>query len=174
MIRKEEVVKIGFVAKTHGISGELSINFLNDLFENSDPDLIVFELEGIMVPFFIDQYRFRSDTAALIKLEDIDTEEKAKRLVKADIYLPLDLVENNAKDMDHYSWSNFLGYTLVDTELGAIGEITDVDDSTLNILLKVIYQGEETLIPIDENLVEWINVEKREIGMQIPSGLLSL
>lgn len=173
MIKQEEVIKVGEVTKTHGVSGELSVTFMNDRFENADPDFIVFNLDGILVPFFIEEYRFRSNTAALIKLEDINSEDIAKRFVKADVYI---LAEDCSEDdeTEHYSYSSFKGFILHDVELGRVGEILDIDESTINVLLKVDYQGEEVLIPFDEALIEGLDMSSREIVMSIPSGLLSL
>lgn len=173
MIRKEEVIKVGEVTKTHGVSGELSVTFMNDRFENADPDFIVFNLDGILVPFFIEEYRFRSNTAALIRLEDINSEDIAKRFVKADVYI---LAEDTSEDeeTEHYSYSSFKGFMLHDVDEGLIGEIIDVDESTINVLLKVNFNSDEILIPFDESLIEGLDMASREIVMSIPSGLLSL
>ena len=72
MIDREELIKIGFFNKPHGIHGELSFTFTDDIFDREDCPYIVCEIEGIFVPFFIEEYRFKSDTTVLMKLEDIE------------------------------------------------------------------------------------------------------
>ena len=67
MIRKEEVYKIGIFNKPHGIHGELSFTFTDDIFDRVDCDYFICLLDGIFVPFFIEEYRFRSDSTALVK-----------------------------------------------------------------------------------------------------------
>lgn len=173
MIKQEEVIKVGEVTKTHGISGELSVTFLNDMFENADPEFMIFNLEGILVPFVIEEYRFRSHTAALVKLEDVDSEDTAKRFVKTDVYILADQVSEET-ETEHYSYSSFKGFTLYDVELGLIGEILNIDESTINTLLMVDYEGEEVLIPFDESLITALDMNNRQIEMRIPEGLLSL
>ncbi|BDW79747.1 hypothetical protein BFINE_55420 [Bacteroides finegoldii DSM 17565] len=69
MIKKEEVYKIGLFNKPHGIHGELQFTFTDDIFDRVDCDYLVCLLDGIFVPFFIEEYRFRSDSTALVKLE---------------------------------------------------------------------------------------------------------
>lgn len=64
MIRKEEVYKIGIFNKPHGIHGELSFTFTDDIFDRVEAEYLICLLDGIFVPFFIEEYRFRSDTTA--------------------------------------------------------------------------------------------------------------
>lgn len=51
MIRKEEVYKIGIFNKPHGIHGELSFTFTDDIFDRADCDYLICLLDGIFVPF---------------------------------------------------------------------------------------------------------------------------
>ena len=71
MIKKEEVFKIGILNKPHGVKGEVAFTFSNDVFDRADCDYLVLLLDGILVPFFIKEYRFKSDTVALVKFEGL-------------------------------------------------------------------------------------------------------
>ena len=68
MIRKEEVFKIGVINKPHGVKGEVSFTFTDDIFDRVDCDYLILLMDGILVPFFMEEYRFRSDNVALVKL----------------------------------------------------------------------------------------------------------
>lgn len=173
MIREEEVVKIGDFTKAHGIAGELSISFINNIFEAADPDFIICKMDGILVPFFIEEYRFKTDTSAFIKLEDIDSEDKARKFIKIEVYLLKNSIELT-EDLNHYSWTSFNGFYLLDRRVGNVGEILSVDETTMNVLFTVNYDGNEVLIPVTESLVDWIDLEKQQIQMNIPEGLLTL
>ena len=72
MIKKDEIFKIGIFNKPHGVKGEVSFTFTDDIFDRVDCEYLVCLLDGIFVPFFIEEYRFRSDTTALVKLEGVD------------------------------------------------------------------------------------------------------
>ena len=48
--------------------GEIQLQFNDDVFDTADADYLVLEVEGILVPFFIEEYRFRSDEIALRSL----------------------------------------------------------------------------------------------------------
>ncbi len=88
MIKKDEVFKIGIFNKPHGVKGEISFTFTDDIFDRVECEYLVCLLDGIFVPFFIEEYRFRSDTTALVKLEGVDTSEKARMFTNVEVYFP--------------------------------------------------------------------------------------
>ena len=100
MIRKEEVFKIGIINKPHGVKGEVSFTFTDDIFDRVDCDYLILLLDGILVPFFIEEYRFRSDNAALVKFEGIDTAEKARSFTNVEVYFPKKYMEEHDATMN--------------------------------------------------------------------------
>ena len=46
MIRKEEVYKIGIFNKPHGIHGELSFTFTDDIFDRVEAEYLICLLDG--------------------------------------------------------------------------------------------------------------------------------
>jgi len=170
MIKKEEVYKIGRLGKAHGVKGELSFQFDDDVFDRVDADYLVLEVDGILVPFFMEEYRFRSDTVALVKFCDIDTQDRARQLTGSDVYFPLSLVPND--DDDSLSLSFFVGFSLIDATTGRnLGTIASVDDQTANILFEL---EDGKLIPVNNDFITDIDKDKRLITMELPEGLLEL
>jgi predicted flavoprotein YhiN len=55
-----------------------------------------------------------------------------------------------------------------------IGEIVDIDDSTINTLFVVEKDGEEILIPAQEELIADIDHDGQSILFDLPQGLVSL
>jgi 16S rRNA processing protein RimM len=171
MIKPQEVIKIGKVTKTHGVSGELSCTFINDIFGDDDAPYLVADIDGIYVPFFIEEYRFKSDVTALIKFEDIDDTDSAKLLLGRELYFPMKYI-TDSQPMN--CGEGIIGYKIY-SDGKLIGTIEGVDDSTANILFSVVTGGgEELLIPATDDFVEEIDDEKREITMNLPDGLLDM
>ena len=169
MIKQEEVYKIGRLGKSHGVRGEVSFLFDDDVFDRVDADYLILDIDGILVPFFIEEYRFRSDTTALMKFEGIDTQERARELTGSDVYFPRNLA---ASDDDSISWSAIVGFDIIDASTEkSIGRIASIDDSTLNILF-CLEDGH--LIPASEDLITQIDQQARTITMHLPTGLLDL
>ena len=168
MIKKEEVYRIGRLGKAHGVKGEVSLQFDDDIFDRVDCDYLVLEVDGILVPFFIEEYRFRSDTVALVKFEDVDTQQRASELTGCDVYFPRTL----ADEEESPSLTFLVGFDLVEAKTGRkVGTVAAIDDTTANLLFEL---EDGTLIPANDDLITDIDTENRIITMNIPQGLLEL
>ena len=132
MITREELIRIGRFNKPHGVKGELSFTFTDDVFDRTECPYIVCEIDGIFVPFFIEEYRFKSDTTALIKLEDVDNEADARPFTLLDVYFPKSYYKESSEDEAPGDY--FIGFTVIDSEKGELGKIVSIDDSTENVL----------------------------------------
>ena len=171
MITHEEVFRIGRIGKTHGIKGEVTLQFSDDTFDRVGAEYLVLETEGILVPFFIEDYRFRSDEVALVKFEGIDTEQQARELTHCDVFLSRSLVDTDA---DEISLAMLIGYTIADSTSGKdIGRIVAIDDSTANMLFEVEdTDGNEVLIPATDDFIVEIDTDGKVITMTLPDGLI--
>ena len=169
MIRAEEVYKIGRLGKAHGVKGEVSFQFDDDIFDRVDADYLVLDIDGILVPFFMEEYRFRSDTICLVKFSGIDTQQRAQELTGCDVFFPRALAEEGD---EMPSLASLVGFEIVnDADGEAVGRIAAIDDSTVNILFEL---ENGTLIPASDELITDIDAERRTIKMNIPEGLLDI
>ena len=107
MIKREDVYKIGKLGKAHGVKGEISFLFDDDVFDRTDADYLVLDIDGILVPFFIEEYRFKTDDNALMKFEGIDTQERARELTGCEVYFPREMAED---DDEQLSWAAIVGF----------------------------------------------------------------
>ena len=168
MIREDDVYKIGRIGKPHGIGGDVTLRFSDDVFDRVDAEYLVLMVDGILVPFFIEEYRFRSEEVALVKFEDIDTMDRAAELTGCDVFFPRHLADI---DNDVLTWSQIVGYDIVDVASGkVIGRIESVDESTINVLLEL---ADGTLIPAVDEFIDDIDHEALKLFMSLPDGLLS-
>ena len=168
MIRREDGYRIGKIGKPHGVKGEVSFQFDDDIFDRTDADFLILELDGILVPFFMEEYRFRSDSLALMKLEGIDTQERARELTNCEVFFP----REQQDDEENLSWAAIIGFTVIDEQTNTpVGTIASVDDSTENVLFEL---EDGTLIPASEDLITNIDTKKRTITIDLPEGLLEL
>ncbi len=171
MIKKDEIFKIGIFNKPHGVKGEVSFTFTDDIFDRVDCEYLVCLLDGIFVPFFIEEYRFRSDTTALVKLEGVDTAEKARMFTNVEVYFPKKYVEQDDETEDIPTWNFFIGFKVKDVRHGDLGEIVAVDDSTMNVLFAIEKDGEELLLPAHEEFICKLDKKKRLLTVDVPDGL---
>ena len=168
MIREEDVYKIGKIGKPHGVSGEVTLRFTDDVFDRVDADYLVLMVDGILVPFFMEEYRFRSDEVALVKFEDIDSVERASELTGCEVFFPRELADDDEGEL---TWSQIVGYDIVDADSHKlIGRIASVDETTINVLLEL---DDGTLIPAAEQFIIDIDHKERKMFMRLPEGLVN-
>lgn len=168
MIKQEDVYRIGRLGKAHGVKGEISLLCDDDVFDRVDADYLVLDVDGILVPFFIEEYRFRTDSVVLVKFDGIDTQERARELTGSDVYFPRAL----ADESDSPSLSMLVGFAIVDADTGKqVGSIASINDSTANLLFEL---EDGRLIPAHDELIAGIDQQARTIAMHLPDGLLDL
>ncbi len=173
MIKQDEVYRIGRLGKAHGVKGELTFQVEDDVFDRVGADFLVVDMEGILVPFFMEAYRFRSNESALVTFEGIDTAEKAQSLVGHEVFFPRALSDGSS---DHVSWNEILGFTVIDkaTRL-PLGILEHIDATTANLLFEIRTDtGETLLLPAHSDLIHHADMTARTIQMEIPHGLLDL
>lgn len=169
MIKEEDVYRIGKIGKPHGVKGELSFHFTDDAFDRTESSYLILKIDGILVPFFLEEYRFRSGETGLVKFCDVDTQDKARQLTGCEVFFPRAVAE---ADDGHLSWAQITGFDVKDARTGRlIGTVGSVDDSTENVLFEL---EDGTLIPANEDLIRQIDARNKEITIQLPEGLLDL
>ncbi len=174
MIRQEEVYKIGKIGKPHGVNGELSFMFDDDVFDRVDAEYLILQIDGILVPFFMDEYRFKSGETALVKFSGIDTKERASQLTGSEVFFPRAMSDSTDGDL---SWAEIIGFSIVDVDIynKVIGTIVSVDESTVNILFEVrTDDGDIILIPAAPEFITGVDANAKQITVELPEGLLDL
>lgn len=172
MIKKSEVFPVGQITKTHGIKGEMAFNTTYSILDEVDVPFIVLEPEGILVPFYIENIRFKTDSTGLLQLEGINSEEKARHFIGQNIYLPNEFMSEIEEDDVHVEY--FIGFEVIDETEGKIGTIIEINDKTENILFVVSNEDNEFLIPAVEEFITEIDDDNKILHVSLPEGLLGL
>lgn len=171
-IPKADCEKVGFFRKTHGVFGELVLDF-EPHFEASveNADRFFVELEGLLVPFFLleDGFRFKTDITAIITFDGVDSEKYAKRMVGSSVFL---FKTEIIVSPDEINDSGLVNYLVVDEILGEIGLIDQVDNYSGNIVFTVNFKGKELLVPFNEDFLLHLDKQNKIIKLRLPDGLM--
>lgn len=170
MIKEENLLKIGQFTKPHGIKGEISLVTNYDISDIPSGFFIVCNMDGIWVPFFVEACRSKSSSATLVSFEGIRSEAQVKTLAGKAAYIPIDLLPS--QEADDFQWIQTTGYTVTDETAGVVGIISNIDDSTLNILLHVSQNEIEILIPAA--LATAIDSKRKIIEVSLPEGFFEI
>lgn len=171
-IPKSDCRKIGFIRKTHGVHGELVLEYEQEFEESvGEADRFFLEIDGLLVPFFVseDGLRFKSAKTVLVRFDWVDTEKYARRLVGNPVYLfSHDIID----EPEETSSSQFLHFQLLDENGKDLGEISAVDDYSGNIVFTVDADSGEILVPFNEDFLLMLDEEQKTIQLQLPEGLM--
>ena len=175
MIREQEITVIGQTLKPHGINGEISATIDRDI-DIAALKCLVFDIDGIYVPFFVGSYRARGSEAVLLTIDGITDETQAAKLCGMDIFaLKSDIDEDDETENDGFYISDLVGYQLIDGGNKAVGTITGYDDSTANTLLIIELPDKTTkYVPVADELIEEFDPECKTIKLNLPTGILEL
>lgn len=174
MIRENEVLRIGKLIKPHGIKGEIAFAFENDIFDRVDCPYLILSINNIFVPFFVKSYRFKGEDTALILFEGVESEQDVKRFSHLSVYFPRKYFDDN-EEVD-LTLNYFIDFKVIDKDLGEIGIITDIDESTINtlFLLNRIGGGDEIIIPASDDFITEIDSDKKILYVNLPEGLVDI
>jgi 16S rRNA processing protein RimM len=166
---------IGYVVKTHGLKGEVTISLneysIEELDVVSDINPVFIDINNRLVPYFV-QSICASGTKAIVKFDDVNSIEDASKLAKRSLYLPKD-VRPKAQRGEFYD-DEIIRFNVIDEELGPLGSIVEVVQAGPNRLLVLDYDGKEVLIPVNSPFIKRINKSKKLITVSLPEGFLDI
>lgn len=176
MITPDSVFKIGYISKHRGLRGEVELCFTDDCFDTGTSEYLVLDMDGILVPFFWEEYRFKNDETAILKLEDVDNEAQARRLVGHGVFYPKNhLAEVEEEHHTLRSYKQLTGFTVLDPHGQVTGCVDHVDTSSANTLLTLTTpQGHEVYIPFHDDFLVAYSLRHRTLTLQLPQGLLEI
>ena len=163
--------KIGTIIKTRGLKGELQLFVDFEHLEDINFPAVFFDIAGKLVPYFVQSVKYQKNTAWLF-LEDVDTIEKASKLVKKDVYLSNKLKPKKKKT--EFTLKDLKGFIAIDETEGELGEILEVQELPHQYIATVHYQNKEVLFPLNETIIKGIDLEGGEIYVDLPEGLLDI
>lgn len=169
MLKKEDFVYFGKFLKPHGTKGEIGLQ--GDTFALGEGcDFVACDIDGILVPFFFESVRPKNGDTLIAKMERMESAEEVRYLTNREAFIPRKWVEES----DEVSLGYFIGFSAADKSLGYLGEIVEIDDSTINTLFVVENDGEEILIPAQEEFIAGIDHDEQTILFDLPEGLVTL
>ena len=168
----KDYFSIGKIVASHGLGGEVVLQ--HALGEKTDlkglQTLFIEEKKNSFLPYFVESSSIKNAQEIYIKLEGFNTKESARRLSQKEVWL-------QKTDFDKYAAQSspisLLGYMMIN-EGKAIGEVFEVIEQPLQVLCKIMYQGNEALIPIHQESLQKIDKKKKQVYVNLPEGLLDI
>jgi len=166
----KEGFKIGYVMKTHGLKGEITMAVMPECPDLAGVETIFLERRQQLVPYFVESLSFRGDKA-FIKLEDVDSLEQASDLKGTSIFLAK--AERPKPARGEFYSDEVIGFEVADQQrvLGKVKEVVEVGPSRF---LSLDVDNRETLIPVVGPFIKSVNRSTRKIKVELPDGFLDI
>ena len=172
-MQKEECFYLGKIAKKFSFKGEVLIYLDTDepeLYENLESIFVEFGKD--LIPFFIESSSLHKSSFLRTKLEDINSESEADKIIGSDVYLPLSMLPKLSGNKFYFH--EIIGFEVEDTEKGGIGYITAVNNASTQPLFVIDFNGNEILVPIIDDFIEKVDRVHKKLILKTPPGLIDL
>lgn len=166
----DDCFKIGYVAKTHGLNGEVTISTMPECPDLSSIKSIFLERGGSVVPYFLKAISVKGDKA-FVKFEEVNNIDQASELKGASLYLPKS--ERPKLSRGEFYNDEVVGFEVFEND-DELGKVTDIMEAGPNRFLVMDHYGKEVLIPINGPFIKSVNKTKKKVTVELPEGFLDL
>ena len=161
----DELVLFGTISKPFSFRGQLIV--YSD-FNSISSKTVFIKIDDSYVPFKLVNSSLHKKNLFKFNLSEINDEEKAKSLVKKEVYVKKDELVKNEDSLDF-----LINFTLYNKKV-FIGPIISTMSRIGQDLIVVDYKNKNVLIPFTEQLITNIDKEEQILEMDLPNGLLQI
>ena len=176
-MKPDQLYKIGYVSKTHGLKGGVTITFTGPL-DSEEIEFIHLEKDGSYKERKVESFSARPDQA-FVKLEGIDSIEAAEKLKGSTVLIQKS--NRRKKSAGEFYDDEIIGFSVVDGPLGNIGMVTRMEYNSRQgqgvsglKFLVVKTKTKEILIPAGKPFIEKISLRTKKIHTTLPDGFLDI
>ena len=172
-MQKKDCFLYGTIFKLHGYKGNVKI--FNENYTSIDfstVEYFLIEQENVLVPYFTKKVSSVQPNIILVTFEEIDSEEKAKKINKKKIYLPKKHLQKH--NFNSNLQEKLIGYTVIDIHIGILGKVIYINTQTPQKLIYVKKDLIEFCFPMHKEFIKETNSAKRTLTVKIPEELLNL
>ena len=166
----EDFFRVGVIANTHGIRGEVKIfpttddvkrfDYLKEAYIDAGKEKIKVEVSNVRYFKNLVIVKFKG----IDNINDIERYKGKDLLVTRENALPLEEGE--------YYLADIIGANVYTEDGILFGSLEDVIETGANLVYSVQHEGKEVLLPVIDDCVKEVNVEEKKVIVDIMKGLL--
>ncbi|CDA88041.1 ribosome maturation factor RimM [Clostridium sp. CAG:230] len=166
----EDFFRVGVIANTHGIRGEVKVfpttddvkrfDYLKEAYIDAGKEKIKVEVSNVRYFKNLVIVKFKG----IDNINDIERYKGKDLLVTRENALPLEEGE--------YYLADIIGANVYTEDGILFGSLEDVIETGANLVYSVQHEGKEVLLPVIDDCVKEVNVEEKKVIVHIMKGLL--
>ncbi|GIV37336.1 MAG: ribosome maturation factor RimM [Cyclobacteriaceae bacterium] len=164
--------KVGYILRTHGLKGEVTVALEGDapVHWQKLKGLFV-DLNGQLIPHRIERISLKG-LRAFVKFSQVSTPQDASLLLQRSLYLPLS-ERPKRSGLDFYD-DEITGFAVRDKTSGLLGSVIRVDRTGPSRQIIILYNHQEKMIPVNGPFITSINRRSKTIQVELPDGFLEI
>jgi len=166
----DQYVVVGRIVKAVGLKGDLLVRVYSQI--ESITDAAAFFLRSGPETFRkvkLISCRPRGDREAIIRIEGISDRASAEAVLRHEVYQHISMLPR--KDADEYYQFELKGLMVVDRQGRNLGTVHSILETRAGDILVVRNACREILVPMLEDVIEEIDIERRRCVVSLPPGL---
>ncbi len=172
-MNKKDFFLLGYINKIHGNKGNMIFYLdVDDTKKYENISSVFIEINKELIPFFIDNIKIKQNNKAIVKLQDIDSSEKAKEFLHSKLYLPIKLLPQLKGNKFYYH--EIIGFKVIDQKYDFIGNIENILEYTHQKILQINFNNKEILIPITDEIIVKVDRKNKQLNIKAPEGLIDI
>ena len=166
----EDFFRVGVIANTHGIRGEVKVfpttddvkrfDYLKEAYIDAGKEKMKVEVSNVRYFKNLVIVKFKG----IDNINDIERYKGKDLLVTRENALPLEEGE--------YYLADIIGANVYTEDGILFGSLEDVIETGANLVYSVQHEGKEVLLPVIDDCVKEVNVEEKKVIVHIMKGLL--
>ncbi|MCH4008055.1 ribosome maturation factor RimM [Companilactobacillus sp.] len=168
----DKLYRVGKIVNTHGIKGEVRVVSITDFpKERFKPgSKLIIKTQSGQQEFTVESSRAHKNFI-LLKFKGYDNINDVEQFKNDQLFTTDEITPKLAEG--EFLYSQIVGLTVIDPNLGEIGKITEIMELGPNDVWVV--KGpkyDEVLVPYIEDVVKKIDLENKQVTVDIPDGLI--
>lgn len=167
-----DYVHIGKMVAAHGVAGQVILEHAlgKPISFKGITTLFIEKNTSSFIPYFIASASAKTETLTHLQIEGIANREATALLIGKKVWLPQ--VEFQ-KLVNKNSPLALMGYTVQENGK-SLGVIQEVIEQPHQLMVTILYQGQEAYIPLHEESLKGVDHAKKTVSVELPDGLLDL
>ena len=162
-------ILIGKIVNIHGIKGEIKVYPYTDDIENLSKLKEIYFDEKLEKKYIIKSSKIQKNML-ILKLDSIDSVEKAEKLRNMNLYIP----KLEVKEEDTYYIEDLISLEVIDIKNNvSIGKITYVFNNGANDVYEILTNdGKKVYFPAIKQVVKQVDIKNNKIYVEVMKGLI--
>tara|TARA_B100001758_G_C17959721_1_gene377715 strand:+ start:62 stop:574 length:513 start_codon:yes stop_codon:yes gene_type:complete len=161
---------IGTIFKLHGYKGKIKLyNENRIIIDFCSLKYIFIKIDNQLIPFFIEKITNINKNVLLIKLDDVNSDTDALKILKREVYISNKFCRKQPDESDE-----IINFKVIDNILGVLGFIEYINKQSKQELIYVNNGESGFWVPKDKKFIKKINKSKRIIEVSIPKDIIDL